>query len=108
MGIDSIMVLFPNYSALNEVFSSRHIFRQPAPASNSQPKPDFSIWNVAEDAKNQANALSKEAQAEISKASAVAQAKTGQIELYSPTYYGACIFGGLMACVCTTVAWNLR
>lgn len=49
--------------------------------------------------KSKAGALSNEAQKEIAKASSAAQAKTGQMELYSPSYYAACTFGGLMACV---------
>ncbi len=99
-------MLFPTSSAINEVFSCRH----PLTAAKSQepnPKPlqtksartQFSIWSVAEDAKSKANMLSAEAQREIQKASAAAQAKTGQIELYSAKYYAACTFGGLVACV---------
>ena len=98
-------MLFPTLTAMNEVFSSRH----PSTASRSQestPKslqsrnaPYFPIWSVAEDAKSKANALSEEAQRELQKASAAAQAKTGQIELYSTKYYAACTFGGLVACV---------
>lgn len=34
------------------------------------------------------------------KASHKAQEKAGKIELYSPKYYAACTFGGLLACVC--------
>lgn len=49
--------------------------------------------------KSKAGALSNEAQKEIAKASSAAQAKTGQMELFSPSYYAACTFGGLMACV---------
>lgn len=94
------MVLFPHpsQSALNQAFSTRHVFDQPAPEPK-HPTPDFSIWNVAEDIKSKANVLSKEAQAEMSKASSKAQEKTGKIELYSPRYYAACTFGGLIACV---------
>ena len=101
-------MLFPNSSAINLVFSGRH----PLTAARSQestPKPlpikiasyQFPIWSVAEDAKSKANALSEEAQREIQKASVAAQAKTGQIELYSAKYYAACTFGGLIACVRT-------
>ena len=101
-------MLFPNSSAVNEVFSCRH----PLKAARSQEPtskplyiqsagPKFSIWSVAEDAQSKANVLSEEAQREIRKASAAAQAKTGQIELYSAKYYTACISGGLMACVGT-------
>lgn len=52
-----------------------------------------------DDAKNKAQKLSKEAQAEFEKASSKAQAKAGKIELYSGKYYAACTFGGLLACV---------
>lgn len=99
------MVLFPHPSedALNKTFSTRHVFQQSTPEPK-YPKPDFSIWNVAEDAKSKANALSKEAQAEIMKASAKAQEKAGKIELYSAKYYAACTFGGLMACVSISIS----
>ena len=102
------IMLFPNSSAVNEVFSCRHpLTAARSPESTSKPLhiqnagPKFSIWSVAEDAKSKANVLSDEAQREIRKASAAAQAKTGQIELYSAKYYAACTFGGLMACVGT-------
>ena len=91
-------ILYPTQGALNEVFTSRHPLSRPKP-TQQLPKPEFSAWNVAEDAKIKANALSEKAQAEIQQASAAAQAKTGQIELYSPKYYAACTFGGLIACV---------
>lgn len=95
------MVLFPSQNALSEAFTTRHVFRQPAPEPprNGLLKPDFSIWSTAENAKSKANALSEEAKKEISKASSAAQAKAGKIELYSPKYYAACTFGGLVACV---------
>ena len=99
-------MIFPTSGTISEVFSNRH----PLTAARSQeltPKPSqikiarsqFSVWSVTEDAKSKVNALSEEAQREIKKASATAQAKTGQIELYSAQYYAACIFGGLLACV---------
>lgn len=98
------MILFPypSQSALNEAFSTRHVFQQPV-SDSKHPKPNFSIWDVAEDVKSKANALSKEAQAELSKASSKAQEKAGKIELYSPKYYAACTFGGLMACVSISI-----
>ncbi len=98
-------MLFPT-SAINEVFSCRHPLTAarsqeptPKPLQTKTARPQFSIWSVTEDAKSKANALSEEAQREIKKASAAAQAKTGQIELYSAKYYAACTFGGLVACV---------
>lgn len=101
------IMLFPS-SAINQVFSCRHpLAAAKSQESTSKPlqienaRPQFSIWSVTEDAKSKANALSQEAQREIQKASAAAQAKTGQIELYSAKYYAACIAGGLVACVGT-------
>lgn len=99
-------MLFPNSSAINQVFSCRHPLTaarsqesNPKPSHSENTRPQFSIWSVAEDAKSKANALSAEAQREIQKASAAAQAKTGQIELYSAKFYAVATFGGLMACV---------
>lgn len=43
--------------------------------------------------------LSAEAQKEFNKASAAVRSKTGQIELYSPSFYAASTIGGLLACV---------
>lgn len=43
--------------------------------------------------------MSEGAVKEFEKASAAAQAKTGQIELYSGKYYAACTLGGIFACV---------
>lgn len=97
--LKSIMpIFFPTQGALNEVFTSRHPLSRPKP-TQSLPRPKFSAWSVAEDAKNNAGALSEKAQAEIKQASATAQAKTEHIELYSGKYYAACTFGGLAACV---------
>ena len=91
-------MLFPTQSALNEAFSSPPPFSSPR-AKKPTSAPNFSVWSVAEDAKSKAGALSSEAAKEIQKASSTAQAKTGQIELYSTKYYAACTFGGLIACV---------
>ncbi|PSS23110.1 hypothetical protein M430DRAFT_17034 [Amorphotheca resinae ATCC 22711] len=64
----------------------------------------YTTWSVVDDAKDKANALSAEATKEFEKASAKAQAKTGGIELYSPSYYAACTYGGLLACGLTHTA----
>ena len=68
--------------------------------TKSQARADlYPAWSVADDAKAKASQLSNEATKEFEKASAKAQAKAGKIELYSPKYYAACTFGGLLACV---------
>ena len=99
-------MLLPSSSTVNQVFSCRHPLTAARPQDSiSKPlqsnhaTPQFSIWSVAEDAKSKANALSAEAQRELQKASAAAQAKTGQIELYSAKFYAVSTFGGLIACV---------
>ena len=99
-------MLLPSSSTVNQVFSCRHPLTAaksqestPKPVHLRPTRPQFSIWSVAEDAKSKANALSAEAQREIQKASAAAQAKTGQIELYSAKFYAVATFGGLVACV---------
>ncbi|KAI9723148.1 MAG: hypothetical protein M1828_004251 [Chrysothrix sp. TS-e1954] len=64
----------------------------------------YTAFSTADDAKNKANQLGDAAAAEFNKASNAAQAKTGQIEMFSPKYYAACTFGGLMACGVTHTA----
>jgi solute carrier family 25 (mitochondrial phosphate transporter), member 3 len=59
----------------------------------------YSAFSVVDDTKDKAKKLSDEAAKEFEKASAKVQAKTGKMELYSPGYYAACTFGGLLACV---------
>jgi len=91
--------LFPSSTALSAVFgkatpesiekkSSRH----------DVPAGRYQVWSVTEEAERKASELSNAAAKEYQKASAAAQAKAGNIELYSGKYYAACTFGGLMAC----------
>lgn len=98
--------LFPSKGILWDVFSSQAPYdkyhsnppmNRDLPYSLDQRR--FSAWSAADDMKTKAGALSDEAQREISRASAAAQAKAGGIELYSLKYYSACTFGGLIACV---------
>jgi solute carrier family 25 phosphate transporter 3 len=64
----------------------------------------YPAWSAVDDAKNKASKLSDAAVAEFEKASHKAQAKTGQVEMYSPKFYTACTFGGLLACGLTHTA----
>lgn len=104
--------IFPSQNTLDDVFHSPNPYgRRYEPSIRSQITPEpkrtplqarselYTAWSVVDDAKNKANALSAEATKEFEKASASAQAKAGTIELYSPRYYAACTFGGLLACV---------
>ena len=89
----------PSEQVLWETFSPGFTIIPPQHSQASPRRPSkarFTAWSASE----RANALSQEVQADIQKASAVTQAKTGQIELYSSKFYGACILGGLLACVC--------
>lgn len=107
--------LFPTKGTLQYTFASQSSFacrnsHSPSdskPAESSQ-KRLFSTWSAVDDVKSKASSLSDEAQKEISKASAAAQAKTGQIEIYSAEYYAACTFGGLAACVSATMEYATR
>lgn len=97
---------FPSASALAATFGTSYPYRtssnnatSPATRSPYEARSNlYSSWDIAEDAKNKAAGLSDAAQKELQKASAMAQAKTGTIELYSGKYYATCTFGGLMAC----------
>ena len=61
-------------------------------------------FSVADDAKGKANQLSNAAAQELEKATSKAQDKTGKIEMFTPKYYAACTFGGLLACGLTHTA----
>ena len=104
---DSTMPLvLPNQALLSNVFSPQSPYgnsmkravpqKQGASAALSDIYP---AWSAVDDIKHKAEHLSEEAQREIHKASQLAQAKAGKIELYSPKYYAACTLGGLLACV---------
>jgi len=99
-------LLYPTQGTLHEVFSPQLPLGrskgapEAAPISEKKsPLDRFTAWSAADDVKTKAHALSEEAQKEIAKASSEAQAKAGKVELYSPKFYAACTFGGLLACV---------
>ncbi|KAI0147563.1 mitochondrial phosphate carrier protein [Xylariaceae sp. FL1272] len=103
--------LFPSQHTLHQTFGTQwhSPYSRSAPAQRKatprQARPDLHIAaSVVDDAKNKAAKLSAEAQKEFDKASEAAQAKTGKIELYSPGFYAAATFGGLMACGLTHTA----
>jgi solute carrier family 25 phosphate transporter 3 len=107
--------LFPSYNALSAVFGGKAIpdnptteqeKRQPSAGSaglsgslrslrsqHDAPAGRYQVWSVTEDAERKASDLSKAAAKEYQKASAVAQAKVGGIELYSGKY---CELAGLV------------
>lgn len=103
-------LLFPSQDILHDVFHSSIPFGRLQSNGERQRTPLqarselYPTWSVVDDAKAKANALSSEAAKEFEKASAKAQAKAGTIELYSPKYYAACTFGGLLACGLTHTA----
>lgn len=99
-------ILFPSQAAIQDVFSkssplglrrtdSKPSVRTPKQARNEL----YHAWSVVDDAKDKTAKLSNAAVAELQKAASKAQPKTGQLELFSPQYYAACAFGGLLACV---------
>lgn len=106
--------LFPNNRMLQQSFApppNEHLRpKQPrSKATPSQARPELYVaYSVVDDAKDKAKKLSAEAQHEFDKASKTAQAKSGKIELYSPNYYAACTFGGLLACVSVSYTMKLR
>ncbi|KAI0408862.1 mitochondrial phosphate carrier protein [Xylaria palmicola] len=104
--------LFPTSHALQQAFgpggSGQAEAREPARrATPRQARPELygAAFSVVDDPKKK---LSAAAQSEFDKASgatAAAKAKTGgQIELYSPGFYAAATFGGLLACGVTHTA----
>lgn len=96
-------LVLPSQALLSNVFSPQsphgHSMKRNVPQNRSTSSDLFPAWSAVDDIKHKAEHLSEEAQREIQKASQIAQAKAGKIELYSPKYYAACTIGGLLACV---------
>ena len=96
------MPLLPSLAAVNAAFAPT----SPFPHNTRQPTPlqarEELYHNFSTADKGQS--LTTAAQEEFEKASQKAQEKAGHIELYSPKYYAACTFGGLMACGLTHTA----
>lgn len=91
--------LYSSFSSSNPVTLLQQKTRPPLRSKYEARSELYGTWSVSEDARAKANQLSDKAVNEFDKASAAAQAKTGQIEMYSPKFYAACTFGGLLACV---------
>jgi solute carrier family 25 (mitochondrial phosphate transporter), member 3 len=99
-------MLFPRLDTLQQSFGSPYPFtqqRNTPKASGATPLEArmelYQAYSVVDDAKGTAKKLSAEATKEFEAASRKAQAAAGGIELYSPKYYAACTFGGMLACV---------
>ena len=97
--------LFPTQEALRNAFAPNTAWARRSPdrvvrkTSIRDQASVFSVWSAADDAKNKAVQVGDKIAAEYNKASEVAKANTGGIELYSAKYYAACTFGGILACV---------
>lgn len=79
--------LFPTSTALSAVFGkATPKDAEQKSCSNDAPKGRYQVWSVTEDAERKASELSKKAANEYQKASSIAQAKAGNIELYSGKY----------------------
>lgn len=98
------MPQIPDQNTLKGVFHSPAA--QPAPGGGRQMGNVFDYYSIADDANNKAKKLSAEAEREFEKASAKAQKASGGIEMYSPKFYAACTFGGLLACVSPSASTN--
>ncbi|KAK1755034.1 mitochondrial carrier [Echria macrotheca] len=100
--------LFPRLETLQSGFgstSSLGLARRPEAPTPLQARMDlYQAFSISDDAKSKAHKLSAEAAKEFDIASQKAQKAVGGIELYSPKYYAACTFGGLLACGVTHTA----
>ncbi|KAG8623258.1 hypothetical protein KVT40_008234 [Elsinoe batatas] len=97
--------LFPGLDALSSTFGANSPLnltnkpvQQRKTATTFSRTDIFQTWSVADDAKAKAQGVGDVVVKDYQKASAAAQAKAGNIELYSGKYYAACTFGGLLAC----------
>lgn len=95
-------LLFPRLDTLQQTFGGPYAVNKQRKANGPTPLEArmelYQAYSVVDDAKGKAKKLSAEATKEFEAASRKAQAAAGGIELYSPKYYAACTFGGMMAC----------
>ena len=98
--------LFPRLETLQQSFGPPSTINRPRNNQTSNGRTPlearmelYEAWSVVDETKKKAKELSVEATKEYEAASKKAQSAAGVIELYSPKYYAACTFGGLLACV---------
>ncbi|KAI1642436.1 mitochondrial phosphate carrier protein [Daldinia loculata] len=101
--------LFPNQHILHQSFGPPlNTKARATPATKATPyqaRPElYAAYSVVDDAKNKTKQLSAEAQKELDKASDAVKGDSKKLELYSPTFYAAATFGGLLACGLTHTA----
>lgn len=103
-------IAFPSQSVLCHAFGGASPYAQfqkksqPQIRSSRLARPElWTAYSAVDDAKQKASQLSGAAVREFEKTSSAAQAKVGKIELYGAKYYATCTFGGLLACVSTTL-----
>ncbi|KAF7117819.1 hypothetical protein CNMCM5793_007122 [Aspergillus hiratsukae] len=101
--------MFPSDSVILEAFNAQNPLNRPkvpkqAGVPGSIRREPFPAWSVIDESKKKADAFTKEAAREFDVASQKAQSKTGKIEPWTPKYYAACAFGGLLACGLTHTA----
>ena len=105
--------LFPRFDTLHKSFGTPSSINRPQSNYTSNASRSFEdeigywdikAFSVVDDAKGKAKKLGAEATKEYEAASKKAQSAAGVIELYSPKYYAACTFGGLLACGVTHTA----
>lgn len=96
--------LLPSASAISSAFAPTSPFHhKPRDATRTPLQAPEDLFHNFQTS-DKAQKLSDAAVQEFEKASTKAQEKAGKIELYSPKYYAACTFGGLMACGLTHTA----
>ncbi|KAI0116946.1 mitochondrial phosphate carrier protein [Daldinia grandis] len=101
--------LFPNQHILHQSFgpplNTKARITPATKATPYQARPElYAAYSVVDDAKNKTKQLSAEAQKELDKASNAVKSDSKKLELYSPTFYAAATFGGLLACGLTHTA----
>ncbi|EEA19051.1 Cu/Pi carrier [Talaromyces marneffei ATCC 18224] len=88
--------IYPSPSTLQSNFS------QP---NHPHPRQPFTAaWSAIDDAKQKTDKTGHSVKQGYENLSNKAQAKTGKIEMFTPKYYAACSFGGLLACGLTHTA----
>ena len=98
---NSIISTFAAQHPLSVLAKQQQFASEEPLQSASKRREPFPAWSAIDDVKKTADAIAHEAAREYNVASHKAQEKAGKIELWTPKYYAACTFGGMLACVST-------
>lgn len=101
---NSILATLAARHPLGDLGVQQQSHREQSIKATFERREPFPAWSAIDEAKKKAGSFAQEAAREYDVASKKAQEKAGKIEPWTPKYYAACTFGGMLACVRDTIS----